>query len=131
MPNAIFVVNGVKLTTTEAVAVLVSHKASTATVGTTDIAYHAAVAADKALFVQAKDVLAAIEIGSAAAFGVNSTEVATLGFASKKRAAPSAETVAEAVEKAKATRAARGTGGKKQKAKIKGTPAATPDAAKK
>ena len=54
-------------------------------------------------------------------FGADSTEAEEFGFLPPKVGAKSASTVAQAVEKSLATRKARGTGGKRQKEKIKGT----------
>ncbi len=51
--------------------------------------------------------------------------IAEFGFASRKQGKPSAETKATAALKAKATRVARHTMGKNQKAQIKGTVAPT------
>jgi hypothetical protein len=130
LATASFLVNGVKMTATQVEAVLTGHLTAIGTVNTTSVAYHAAVAAEQALEVQARAVIAAVEVVARATFGVNSPEYALLGFTSKKRVEPTVETKVEAVAKAKATRAARNTGGKKQKAKIHGTPA-TPETSKK
>jgi hypothetical protein len=57
-------------------------------------------------------------------FGANSQAAEEFGFLPHKIGAKSAATKAEAVELSLATRKARGTGGKRQKEKIKGTIAA-------
>jgi hypothetical protein len=129
MPNGTFVVERVTMTTAEVEAVLKAHQVAYATVATTGSAYHAAVAAENALNMQARAVIAAVEISARATFGAASPQYASLGFTAKKRAAPTVETRLVGVVKAKATRAARGTGGKKQKAKIHGAPV-TPDTTK-
>jgi hypothetical protein len=54
-------------------------------------------------------------------FGADSSEAQEFGFPATKIAEKSAATKATAVEKSLATRAARGTMGKRQKEKIKGT----------
>jgi hypothetical protein len=62
-------------------------------------------------------------------FGAESQEAHDFGFVPKPRAVPSADEKATAAALGKATRRARGTLGKRQKSKIKGTlatPAATP-----
>jgi hypothetical protein len=52
--------------------------------------------------------------------GASSATFATFGFDEKEPRKPTVQTVKEAVEKRAATRAARGTKGKRQRAKIKG-----------
>jgi hypothetical protein len=64
--------------------------------------------------------------------GAESTAASEFGYAPPKKATKSAEDVANAVKLAKATRVARGTMGKKQRSKIKGsldTPPAPADPA--
>jgi hypothetical protein len=57
-------------------------------------------------------------------FGPTSQQAKVFGYVARKATKPKAAVVAEGVVKAKATRTARGTGGKKQKAAIKAAPAA-------
>ncbi|MGH7272745.1 MAG: hypothetical protein ACREJ3_20135 [Polyangiaceae bacterium] len=86
-------------------------------------AQHAAIAKGNAVLTALK-MLVKNQLGSAA--GV----LGDFGFQSPKRKAPDEATKAAAVAKSKATRAARHTLGKRQKATIKGQgPAATPTAA--
>ena len=59
-------------------------------------------------------------------FGPTSPEALAFGYVPPNPAKPTVETRAQAVTKARATRQARGTAGKKQKAKITGTAGATP-----
>jgi hypothetical protein len=59
-------------------------------------------------------------------YGPNSPQALTFGYVAPNPAKPTVDTRAKAVAKAKATREARGTAGKKQKKKITGAPAATP-----
>jgi hypothetical protein len=54
-------------------------------------------------------------------FGANSQKAQEFGFSPVKVATKSVDTKVQALEKSKATRTARGTRGKKQKQKIKGT----------
>jgi hypothetical protein len=54
-------------------------------------------------------------------FGAESEAAATIGYAAPKKAVRSPEAVAKAVRLAKATREARGTMGKRQRERVKGT----------
>jgi hypothetical protein len=79
-------------------------------------------AADAARRVIDASVLAwAVEV-----YGPNSPQAKTFGYVAPNPAKPTVQTRAAAVAKAKATRQARGTGGKKQKKKITGTPSTPP-----
>jgi len=62
-------------------------------------------------------------------YGPTSPQALTFGYVAPNPAKPTAQTRAAAVVKAEATRKARGTAGKKQKAKITGAAEATPVAA--
>ena len=94
---------------------------------------HAA-ATYKALNTQVTQVVRALRQYVINAFGQNSPTLADFGFTPPKKATLTPEQKTAKAAKAKATRVARGTKGKKQKAVIKGTvpttePATTPPAA--
>ncbi|HEY3816534.1 MAG TPA: hypothetical protein VGL81_05150 [Polyangiaceae bacterium] len=97
-------------------------------------AFHKAVAAEKAAVAAGEPVFRALRAFLLNLFEGQPDVLADFGITVVARQVPSAATKAAAALKAKATRAARGTGGKRQKAKITGaapaTPATTPPAAK-
>ncbi|HEX3770400.1 MAG TPA: hypothetical protein VHV30_06030 [Polyangiaceae bacterium] len=88
-------------------------------------AFHKAVADERAANATADTMYRSLR----AYVGQASPDVlASFGFTSPSRQVPSADTVAGAVEKRAATRAARHTLGKRQKAGIKGTVTTAPEA---
>jgi hypothetical protein len=84
-------------------------------------AYHAALTGRDSADTTRQAVDAGLRAWVTTQYGLSSPEAAEFGFQPRKVTARSAGTVALAVEKSAATRLARGTGGKRQKAKIKGT----------
>jgi hypothetical protein len=82
--------------------------------------YRNAVAAEKAKIADTKEFVLELEQLVRAMFGKNAETLADFGLAPRKRATPTTEAMALQIARAKATRAARGTAGPKQKAKIKG-----------
>ena len=84
-----------------------------------------AVSADKAQRAQMGPLLSAIRSYAAGVYGEGSPEFALFGFKPKRFAYRTVQVKAEAVEKLRATRAARHTMGKRQKAAIHGTVAAS------
>jgi hypothetical protein len=84
-----------------------------------------ATAAYKALNTQVTQVVRALRQYVINAFGQSSPVLADFGFSSPKRATLTPEEKVARALKAAATRKARGTASKKQKAKIKGTVATT------
>jgi hypothetical protein len=96
--------------------------------------FHKAVAAEQAAMAAGEPVFRALRAFVLNLFEGQTDVLADFGITVVARQVPSAATKAAAALKAKATREARGTGGKRQKAKIKATaPAAaatTPTATK-
>jgi hypothetical protein len=84
-------------------------------------AYRAAVAEERMKRVGARTLWLALQSYVVGMNGETSTVVADFGFVPKQQPPKPVEVKAEAVVKMRATRKARGTLGKKQKAKIKGT----------
>ncbi len=84
--------------------------------------------ADKSQRVEMAPVLAGIRNHVAGLLGENSAAFASFGFKPRKAAERTAESKAEAVEKVRATRVARHTMGKRQKASIHGVVPPTPAA---
>jgi hypothetical protein len=82
-----------------------------------------AVTADREQRAQIRPLLAAIRSYAAGVYGEGSPEFALFGFKPKKVGYRTAETKAQAVEKLRATRAARHTMGKRQRSGIHGTAA--------
>jgi hypothetical protein len=86
----------------------------------------AAMTARVAADVARKTVDASVLGWAVETFGPTSPQALAFGYVAPNPAKPTVETRAQAVTKARATREARGTGGKKQKAKITGASVATP-----
>jgi hypothetical protein len=92
-------------------------------------AFHKAVAVEKAAIVEADTVYAGLKAFVMGQFATSPETLAEFGFTPSTRRVPDTATVAGAVEKRAATRAARHTMGKRQKESVKGTaPAPTPSA---
>ncbi len=77
-----------------------------------------------------KTVDASVLAWAVETYGPSSPQAKTFGYVAPNPAKPTVQTRAAAVAKAKATREARGTAGKKQKKKITGAPSTPPLAAK-
>ncbi|HEY5243164.1 MAG TPA: hypothetical protein VIJ22_16905 [Polyangiaceae bacterium] len=96
--------------------------------------FHKAVAAEQAATTAGEPVFRALRAFVLNLFEGQTDTLADFGITEIARQVPTAATKAAAALKAKATREARGTGGKRQKAKITGavpaTPATTPTATK-
>ena len=88
--------------------------------------FHKAVAAEKAAVAAGEPVFRALRAFLLNLFEGQTDVLADFGITVIVRQVPTAATKAAAALKAKATRAARGTGGKRQKAKIVGTVQAAP-----
>ena len=83
--------------------------------------FHKAVAAEQATSVEADTVYKGLRTLVTSQFKTSPDTLAAFGFTLPARREPDAATVASGVEKNKATRTARHTMGKRQKAGIKGT----------
>jgi hypothetical protein len=92
-------------------------------------AWHSQVATQRGVVVQAKPLLQAIRQSLQSAYSSQLDVLADFGLTSRKKAVVSPETRAAAALKAKATREARGTAGKKQKATITAPVVITPASA--
>jgi hypothetical protein len=103
------------------IAVLQKSLDTSAAVADARAVLHAALAERDAADVDRVTVETAIRGWVLQRFGAGSKEAHDFGVQPKKVNTPSAETRARAVKLAEATRAARGTMSKKEKAKIKGT----------
>ena len=102
---------------------------------TAEKTFHDAVAAQKAAVTTGKALLAALNGLVTNQLGSTEAVLGDFGFTARKRQVPSEATKAAAVAKRAATRSARHTMGKRQKAKVKGAaaepaPATPPNAAK-
>ncbi len=95
-------------------------------VNTTKASWLAAVKTYEAINAQAKVVVSDLRYLVMAAFGPTSPKLADFGFKPPNLAVLNSEQKAAAAQKRLATRLARQTRGKRQKAKIKGTTAAAP-----
>jgi hypothetical protein len=89
--------------------------------GTTGKAFHDAVAAQRAALAKGNAFLKALKMLVQNQLGSSQAVLGDFGFQIPTRQRPTEETKAVAVVKRAATRVARGTKGKRQKAKIKGT----------
>jgi hypothetical protein len=85
-------------------------------------AFHAAVANERAAEAKAAPLRKGMKRVLSVRFGEDGPELQKFGFTPAKARRPSAAAKAAGVVKAQATRKARGTMGKKQKAKIKAAP---------
>ena len=96
-----------------------------------ETAFHQAVAAEKVAGAKANGLFRALRTRVFSDFKSRPDVLAVFGLSLPQRQVPNADKVAEAVKKRAATRAARHTMGKRQKADVKGTvPAAPPPAGK-
>jgi len=95
-----------------------------AAVATAKAQYHAAVVAEETLFKTCQALWLALQSYARNLYAADPATLADFGFAPVKHTAPTPAVKAAAVEKAKATRAARHTMGKNQKKAVTGaTPA--------
>jgi hypothetical protein len=121
LPNATFTVNGQQMTTAQVVAMLKAHLAAIGAEIQGKAQQHLVVANQKALRASCAAAAQIVESYAIGLFGKGSAQLTQLGFATTVKRVPSSETLALAAEKRRATRAARGTKGKRQKAGIHGT----------
>jgi hypothetical protein len=130
LPGATMSVSGVATTSEQVVSTFAAHRAAMTATDAAKKAYHDAVAAERELYAKARAAAAALQLYIAAVCGANSPTAAALGFEPKPRAEPSAAVKRDAVEKRAATRQARHTMGKRQRAAVKGQPSATASVAR-
>jgi hypothetical protein len=123
---AFLFIGGQKLLNPDIVKRLQDLVASANLVRSTRAAWQAAVKADKELRAGNLQFADDVKQTLRAMFSGDIEALADFGLTAKKRPAAKPVVKVAAAAKAKATRTARGTKGKKQKAQIKGTPAAAP-----
>jgi len=130
LPNETsFVINGTTWARADLIAQLQSRIDAAEATKSARTALHTVVSAEQASQLKIAPLRAGIKTYLQGRLGKSSAEMQLFGFAPYKTAQKTAQTKADAVVKAKATRKARGTGGKKQKSQIHGTvPATTPAA---
>jgi hypothetical protein len=113
-------INGQMLTTVQIVALVQGHLDALTELVDLRAQTAAAILAERTQRKTVKAAVICIRNYVASAFGDQSSQYASLGFAPRKVAQKSAESKAQAVNKLLATRAARHTMGKRQKAEIHG-----------
>ncbi|MGH7269450.1 MAG: hypothetical protein ACREJ3_03385, partial [Polyangiaceae bacterium] len=124
---------GKAYTMAEAIQLIQSRIDAVNAAGSAKANWHNAAATYKALSAQATEVVRGLRLYALNAFGRDSPVLADFGFAPPKKATLTPEQEVAKASKARATRKARGTMGKRQKAKIKGevvvtSPATSPPA---
>jgi hypothetical protein len=113
-------INGVMMTAAQITAQIQDHLDAITTLDSLRAQVTAALANTRARQAGVKATVLCVRSYVTIAFGEHSTEYASLGFSPRKPAQKSAESTARAVAKTLATRAARHTLGKVQKAGIHG-----------
>jgi hypothetical protein len=124
VPDLAFVVDGVKTTTVEFGKVLAGHIAEAAAIAEERAQLHLRILAHKAMRKQIVASIIGLKATVQGTYGVGSPQWIGLKFPVRQRKPPSVDTKQAAAAKAKLTRKARGTLGKKQKAAIHGAPPA-------
>jgi hypothetical protein len=119
-------ISGKIMTPAQIVALFQSHLDATAHVANLRAQLKAAIQSEDALHATVKAAVVCVRSYVAAAYGERSTQYASLGFEPRKPAQKSAKTKAQAVDKLLATRTARHTMGKQQRAQIFGVLPTTP-----
>jgi hypothetical protein len=119
--DASFEYSGAKHTVAEILAYIKARNDASGTVESTQAAWTNAVHAEKAVLAQSEPVLAGLRKFLLATLGNDAEKLAAFGLAPQKtRRALTAEELALAAKRRDATRAARGTRGSRQKARIVG-----------
>ena len=125
-PDAKFVVNGVAMTGATFVERIQKMVASMTATDDAHRQLTVATVAEEENRAALRDEADAYRAYVLSVFGASSKEYAALGFQPKKRSEPDLQTRAAAADKLRATRAARHTMGKKQRAAIHGVVAPVP-----
>jgi hypothetical protein len=125
----LIVLAGATLKPSDLVAKLQALVATENAVTSAGAAWHSQVATQRAAVLQSKPLLLAIRQSLQSAYSSQLDVLADFGLTPRKKAVVSPETRAAAALKAKATRAARGTAGRKQKAAITAPVVITPASA--
>jgi hypothetical protein len=120
-PSMTFTKDGTTRTTPQVVQICTGLVAANTAVVQAEAAYHEAVANERALQATDGPIISAVRQNLAVAFGSLPTTLAGLGVSARKKPAPlSTQALAAKAAKAEATRKARGTTSKKQKATVTG-----------
>ena len=122
LPDAIFLVNGQKMTTAQAVEVLKAHVTTCTELQTEHDRLHSIVVRQKLARALSRAVVEVLMAYTETNHGKASDLYRELGFAPATRRVPSAQTKATAVAKMNATRSARHIMGKRQRAAIQASP---------
>ena len=122
-------VKGVEMNKDQIVALVNSHLASINALVKSKPQQHNLVLSQSGLREHVRAATQAVKALVEGKYGTTSSQLSSLGLADAPRKAPSSETRALATEKSRATRQARGTKGKRQKASIHGTVSAAPPVA--
>jgi hypothetical protein len=118
-------IDGKQHTAASIIQVVQGRIAAEKAVETTNAAWKGAVKANKDERANTRIFMVQVRQALLVAFASNLETLASLGIKPRKKAVPKPAVKVVAAKKAAATRQARGTAGKKQKAKVKGTPPAT------
>ena len=118
LANAKMPIAGQFMSTRQVTGALRSHLEAMKSVDDLNAAHAAAVKAENAMRAALKPILIGVGNFAAGMFGEDSKEFKALGFSSRKAPAKTARSKADAVDKSRATRKARGTMGKRQRAQL-------------
>jgi hypothetical protein len=116
-----FVINNETYTRDEIVMEIEQYIGAAETTKSDYAVWRASVQTERAVLEQVTPIRAGMLCFFQGRFGKNGPELRTYGFAPRKPAVRTVQSKATALERMEATRTVRGTGGKKQKAKLKGT----------
>jgi hypothetical protein len=125
LPATSFLVNEQTMTTTQFTTLLESHISLMSEITNERGDLHAKVVKAAGMRATIEDGIESLKALVAATYGANSSQAVTLKFGAAQRKKPTAATRAAAVQKDLATRKARDTEGKDEKAAVHGTPPAT------
>lgn len=123
---ASYVINGVTYTKADLIAKFTGRIDAGKQTLAARTAMHLAVSQEQALAAKALALRAGVKSLLEMRYGKQSPMLQKFGYAQRKTTQKAAATTANAAQKSKATRAARGTTGKKAKSLIKGAPDAAP-----
>jgi hypothetical protein len=123
--SASVVIGGVSYTPAALIAVFQTEVDATSEATMAEALYHQAVRKRRAAGKAAHPVRIALRRFALVQYGDSHAALGDFGFAPDKKTTKSVKVLVAAADKAKATRAARGTMGKKQRKKVKAPPPAT------
>ena len=120
-PDAKFVVNGIEVSAAQLIAHLQQHQEQMLTTDEAHRQLHDAVTAEDQMRVTLRDEVTGFKAYVGTTFGASSPQYVDFGFAPKKAAPMTTAMRTAAIEKLRATRMARHTLGKRQRAAIHGS----------